>query len=67
MGLATITQPKPEFPRTCCFCKVLGITPIITDFQVRTGKYKARVFKYVGNKGFVFPNTDLKIGYYRLY
>ena len=48
------------------FCTI----PILTDFQVCTGKYKARIFKYsptrsgglcAVNNGFVFSRTDLEI------
>ena len=50
--------------------EVVNNIPILTDFQVCTGKYKARVFKYsptrsgglcAENKGFVFSSTDLEI------
>ena len=50
-----------------------SIKPILTDFQVRTGKYKALVFypqpsssrwAVLENAGFVFPRTDLKISQY---
>ena len=50
-----------------------SIKLIITDFQVHTGKHKALVSyaqpsasprAILENTGFVFPSTDLKIGYY---